>query len=608
MADANDALEERPYTDEDWREGLLSRLRLVVFGMLVLGGLTTLFGIRTENTRLFGAIIVVSSFVLLVLLSARGLSIRFRSRAAVIAFGSTAFVSYFFAGFLSGPAVASALTMILAALLIGKHALVGLLAVFATLHFSLGAAVGLGVWDGPAAADMNPTDPVIWARTGIASTVLWIGVGFSVLFVVNTIERNLNRRRAALAEKDEALAQLQAEIAERQSAEKARREAELLATQAQKLDAIGRLAAGIAHDFNNALLVVQGWNDMRSETDASDDDRDATRSIEQAVQQGAYLSKQLLAFARKDVRTPHYMSIDKLVDELANTLRRLLRAGIELRVNAGSGASVFADESQLQQVLLNLVINARDALPEGGTIDIEVRTSDAPESRAGHDEWVVIEVRDDGVGMDEQVRGLAFEPFFTTKTRSQGTGLGLSTVFGIVKQSGGEVELHSAPQQGTTVRVFLPAAKEERGEPEAVAESDAERTIDARVLVLEDDPLALKLIIRSLERSGMSCQPAVDGDEALDAIANSDDAFDMLCSDAVFPGASLGKVIAAFEQQSPGAGILICSGYVREELAIKGVESGAYGFLAKPFTRRDLIEKVEATLASRKSQEPSSRH
>lgn len=598
VADPNHQAETRPATDEDWREGLLVRFRVLVIGTLVVGGLIATVGGCAEGMRVFGIVIVATSLALIVILSSKQLSVRTRSFAAVLTFGAAAFVSYFFAGFLSGPAVAAAFTMILAALLIGKRALIACIAIFATLHLSLGTAVGLGIWTGPQPADMNPIDPVVWFRTGVTAIVLWTGIGFSVLFVVNAVERNLNRRQAALAEKDEALAQLQTEIAERQSAEKARREAELLATQAQKLDAIGRLAAGIAHDFNNALLVVQGWNDMRGETDETDDDRDATRSIEQAVQQGAYLSKQLLAFARKDVRTPHYMSIDRLVGELANTLRRLLRAGIELRVNTQSGAFVYADESQLQQVLLNLVINARDALPEGGNIDIEVRKSSAPEGGSDHDDWVVIEVRDDGVGMDEQVRGLAFEPFFTTKTRSQGTGLGLSTVFGIVKQSGGEVELRSTPEQGTSVSVFLPAAEESQIEVEPPTETDTERVIDARVLVLEDDPLALKLIVRSLERSGMSCLPVSDGDEALAAIADSDEPFDLLCSDAVFPGASLRKVIAAFERHSPGAGILICSGYVREELAIRGVESGAYAFLGKPFTRRDLIEKVEGTLAS----------
>ncbi len=598
MADANDPVETKPYTDEDWREGLLARLRTLMFGILALGGLTTTVGARAEGMRTFGIIMIVISVVLIVILSSKRLSVLARSLASVFAFGGASFVSYFFAGILSGPAVAAALTVILAALLIGQRALIVTVVIFATLHLSLGAAVGLGVWEGPQPADLNPSDPIIWFRTGFTAIVVWMGIGFSVLFVVRTVERNLNRRQAAMAEKDEALARLQTEIVERQSAEKARREAELLATQAQKLDAIGRLAAGIAHDFNNALLVVQGWNDMRSETDRDDDDRDATRSIEQAVQQGAYLSKQLLAFARKDVRTPHYMSIDKLVDELANTLRRLLRAGIELRVNAKSGASVFADEAQLQQVMLNLVINARDALPEGGTINIEVRKTGAPEGASDHDDWIVIEVRDDGVGMDEQVRGLAFEPFFTTKTRSQGTGLGLSTVFGIVKQSGGEVEIESTPDHGTTVSVYLPAAEESQAEGESPATGEVERVIDARVLVLEDDPLALKLIMRSLERSGMTVTPAVDGDEALEKLGDVDEPFDMLCSDAVFPGASLAEVIAAFEQHSPGAGILICSGYVREELAIKGVESGVYGFLAKPFTRQDLIEKVEATLAA----------
>ncbi len=569
-----------------------------MIGVLMLGGLTTTVGARAEGMRTFGLFVVGLALALIVVLSSKRLPVFVRSLASVLTFGAASFVSYFFAGFLSGPAAAAALTVVLAALLIGKRALIATIAIFTTLHLSLGAAVGLGFWEGPQAADLNPSDPVIWIRTGLTALVFWSGIGFSVLFVVRTVERNLNRRHAALAEKDEALERLQTEIAERQSAEKARREAELLATQAQKLDAIGRLAAGIAHDFNNALLVVQGWNDMRGENDKSDDDRDATRSIEQAVQQGAYLSRQLLAFARKDVRTPHYLSIDRLVGELANTLRRLLRAGIELRVNATSRVSVFADEAQLQQVLLNLVINARDALPEGGEIVINVRKAAAPEGVTGHDDWAVIEVQDNGIGMDEEVRGLAFEPFFTTKTRSQGTGLGLSTVFGIVKQSDGEVQIISAPGEGTTVSVYLPAGEESRAEAASSESRDAERTIDARVLVLEDDPLALKLIMRSLERSGMTVVPSADGDQALATIGDSDQPFDLLCSDAVFPGASLAEVIAAFEQHSPDAGVLICSGYVREELAIKGVEAGTYGFLAKPFARQDLIEKVEAMLAT----------
>ena len=212
--------------------------------------------------------------------------------------------------------------------------------------------------------------------------------------------------------------------------------------------------------------------------------------------------------------------------------------------------------------------------------------------------WVVIEVEDNGVGMDEQVRNLAFEPFFTTKESGQGTGLGLSTVFGIVRQTDGHVELASEPSKGTTITLYFLAADVSLADPAPIAAERSAEDIDARVLVLEDDPLARKLIVRSLERAGLDAVACEDGDAAVEKLAEDAQHYDILCSDAVFPGAPLSKVIKTFQEHSPGAPVLVCSGYIREEIAISGVESGEWEFLAKPFTNRQFIDKVRSMLAA----------
>ena len=537
-----------------------------------------------------GFIAMLTSLLLIGILSSSRIPLFGRSLATAIVVSLTALATYAGGGFLAGPATSMTFALVVVALLFGRSTFMAMLAFYALLPFVAALLVWQGYWDGPPIDDFDPTMPITWIRSGIISIVMWAAVGFSVLFVKDTIEGNL-------AQKDAALARLRAE-------EEARNRAEETAAQAQKLDAVGRLAAGIAHDFNNALLVVQGWNELRAGSNKTDFEKEAGESIDKAVQHGAFLARQLLTFARKDVRSPRALSIDHVVAETAATLGRLLPANIELRVDAASGETVFADEAQLQQVIINVAINSRDAMPEGGEITIGTRLSDAPKAwspddgQAAPSRWIAVEVTDDGVGMDEQIRELVFEPFFTTKERGQGTGLGLATSYGIVRQSGGHIAIQSAPGRGTTITIYLPAIAAEPDE-ESTATADAmSGDISARTFLVEDSPEALQFMTQMMEAHGMDVTARADGDSALQQLAADSESYELLVCDAVFPGAPMSEVLAAFRKHSPDAPILICSGYVQEGLAIPDLEDGQWDFLAKPFGIDEFIGKIRALLGS----------
>ena len=572
----------------DWREGLLNRVRIVLFAVLAFSGFITLIAARTHSMYLIAAIATITSLSLIVLIASRRISLFVRSLTVVVVIACTAVFSYWGAGYLAGPAVTAAFALIIAVLLFGRRAFIALLVLFSTLPFLAALLIWLGVWQGPPATDFDPTTPLTWVRTGLMSIVMWGAAGFAVLFVKDTIEGNLEQKEAALS-------RLRAE-------EQARSLAEETAAQAQKLDAVGRLAAGIAHDFNNALLVVQGWNELRAGSDETNLEKEAGESIDKAVEQGAFLARQLLTFARKDIRKPRALSIDDVVADTGATLARLLPANIELRVDTASDETVFADEAQLQQVIINVAINSRDALPEGGEITISTCRSNAPDGWSPHDgqelpeSWVTVEVADNGVGMDEQIRELVFEPFFTTKERGQGTGLGLATSYGIIRQSGGHIAIDSAPGRGTTVQLYLPtvaALPELTGTATSAA---TDNSVRARTFLVEDSPEALNFMIHMMENQGMSVTACADGDTALEQLAADAEPYDFLVCDAVFPGAPMSTVIETFRQHSPYAPILVCSGYMREGLAMQSLEGSKWDFLAKPFGIDEFAEKTRALL------------
>ncbi|MGA2792596.1 MAG: PAS domain S-box protein [Roseiarcus sp.] len=374
--------------------------------------------------------------------------------------------------------------------------------------------------------------------------------------------------------------------------------------QAQKMEAIGQLTGGIAHDFNNLLTVISGNLEMLEASLDSPGQRELVKEAQDAAQDGAKLTAQLLAFGRRQPLNPKLVDIDQIVSSFSDFLRRTLGEAIQLRmIVTGSPHQAVVDASQLQNALLNLVLNARDAMPRGGRLTIEISQTqlDAdyaqmyPEVRTGR--YVLISVTDTGTGMPPEVRQRAFEPFFTTKPAGAGTGLGLSMVYGFVRQSGGYVQLYSEPGQGTSLRIFLPSASpaQEKREPSAhEADSAPLPRGSETILVVEDDPRVRRVAIARLRSLGYQVIEAAKGAAAL-AILSKHPEIAMIFTDVVMPGGMSGDELAqAALAVRPDVKILLTSGYAEPAVASQGLSAGAW--LKKPYTAAELARKIRSIL------------
>jgi PAS domain S-box-containing protein len=381
----------------------------------------------------------------------------------------------------------------------------------------------------------------------------------------------------------------------------AQRRAEEQLREAQKMEAVGRLAGGVAHDFNNVLSVILSYTDMAVHAlHAADPLRADLEEVLQAAKRAEGLTRQLLAFSRRQILTPEPIDLGQLVETVAKMLRRLIGEDIELEVRAARPlAMIKADRGQLEQVLMNLAVNARDAMPEGGRLTIEI-TNEAldPEAALALEvppgAYVALTIADTGCGMDEATRAQAFEPFFTTKDVGKGTGLGLSMVYGIVRQSGGGISLASTPGAGATFRIFLP----QHAEParrEAAAPALVQRPSGLeRILVVDDEPAVLNVVRRSLAASGYDVLVAPNAAEALKLCAQHGDSLRLVLTDVVMPGMGGRELAAKLAPLCPNARMLFMSGYTDDDLARRGVLGNA--FLRKPFDRQTLVAKVRSVL------------
>lgn len=568
-----------------WRETLLSRVSYACLAIF-LGAMAFSLILRRPTAMLWFGVILGVAFVILQVLVRCGFSYRFRAWTVVTSLVIASAYFYWYAGMQAGSVLAAAFCIVLAAMLLGRTAFLAVFVAMVAGLFGIWLSISTGFWAGPS----PPVDSVSleerWFRSNLVTAVFWLGLGYAVLFVVAAVESHVDKLRE--------------EAKQRREAQKQRREAEQVAAQAQKLEALGQLSAGIAHDFNNALLVLRGWNEILQEDDSAETKKQATSAIGQAIDQSEQLTRQLLTFGRSQMRTPRYLSISDVIEKTTETLGRLFPSRVNLAVDIDEAGYVFADESQMQQLIFNLVINARDALKDGGRIDVRCRRAEAADTahlEKNSDSWVLVEVEDDGVGMDEETKHRIFEPFYTTKEKGKGTGLGLATVFGIVQQSNAWIDVESEPAKGTRFRMLFPSVEIAPQSEDRPARANRRAVRTGRVLVLEDDPLARELLIFALDNAGFATVEAADGDEALDRIKNDDGMFDLLSADAVFPGAGLEEVIATFEQYNPHGGILICSGYIPDDIALPGLESGQYEYLSKPFTAERLIERITSMLA-----------
>jgi two-component system, cell cycle sensor histidine kinase and response regulator CckA len=364
--------------------------------------------------------------------------------------------------------------------------------------------------------------------------------------------------------------------------------------QSQKMETVGQLAGGVAHDFNNILASISGFAELlRDDLEPGDPRRVDAEEIVKGTRRGAELTKQLLAFSRKQVLQPVTVDLNLVVEETATMLRPLLGAALHLvTLPAPTQAPVFADRTQLEQVLVNLALNARDAMPEGGTLTIEVGVRPAEGARPA---LATIEVTDTGTGMAPDVESRAFEPFFTTKPMGQGTGLGLATVHGIVQQSGGTVQLRTAPGAGTTFAVSLPLAAPMPAIAEPPADS-APPAVAGTVLLVEDEEAVRTIAQRILQRAGYQVLTARHGADALRALAEAPTRVDVLLSDVAMPEMGGVELAALAAAQSPGIGVVLMSGYANAAVGTIGKGEVVHRFLAKPFTAPALLSALREAM------------
>ncbi len=395
----------------------------------------------------------------------------------------------------------------------------------------------------------------------------------------------------------------------------ARKAAENEQLEAQKLESIGRLAGGIAHDFNNVLFAIKGYAELLSE-DLSPDRRgtldadDARRSVEaisDAATRAATLTAQLLAFSRRQIVRPEVVDLNHAITTVEPMLRRLMGEQVQLVVKPDDGVGrLRVDHGQLDQILLNLAINARDAMPRGGTITIESSNESLDDAYArDHLEvepgpYVVLAVTDTGEGMDAETREHIFEPFFTTKEKRHGTGLGLATTYGIVRQAGGHIRLDSEPGMGSSFKLYFPRVHDPADPAEAL-HTDWAQPGSGTVMVVEDETSVRELTSVVLRRAGYEVTAVGDGADAMARLDDQPGSIDVLVTDVVMPGMSGIDLAERVINRYPKAGIVLLSGYNAETLDLDRVVRRGALFLSKPVTSTDLLDAVRRSSGRRGS-------
>jgi signal transduction histidine kinase/ActR/RegA family two-component response regulator len=421
---------------------------------------------------------------------------------------------------------------------------------------------------------------------GENQALIWTGSLFIVLqmVVIGALTRNVLQRRKA----ERALARTEADL-----------------RQSQKMDAIGRLAGGIAHDFNNLLTIINGHAALLRESPDGLASRDAEMSvdeIEKAGNQAAVLTRQLLAFSRKQMLQARVVNLNEIVRDLESMLGRLIGERIALTTALEPDLrNLSVDPGQIQQALMNLVVNARDAMPEGGRIVITTRNADrfpdaATALTCGDCPCVVLEVRDTGHGMTPQTRAQIFEPFFTTKPEGKGTGLGLAMVYGIIRQSGGWIDVVSEVGDGTTFTLYFPATD---ATPQPVDRTPAPpgvKGVPARLLVVEDQPEVRELAVSALRRAGHEVFEASDGDEAFARFGEFATDVELLLTDVVMPGMNGRELAEHMRARNADLLVVFMSGYTDEILDQESLVGPGAEFLAKPFTPGALVRQVDRLL------------
>lgn len=399
----------------------------------------------------------------------------------------------------------------------------------------------------------------------------------------------------------EARDDLEARVQER-TAEAAKLQQQLF--QAQKIESVGRLAGGIAHDFNNILTAITGFSEfLMAGIPVGDLRRGDVQEIAAAAERAAALTRQLLAFSRRQVLEPKVLDVNAVVATLEPMLRRLIGEHIELKSNLAAGlGTVKADPGQIEQVIMNLVVNSRDAMPLGGKISIETADVQLTEDYARlHMDTrpgpcVMLSISDTGCGMDAATQARIFEPFFTTKELGKGTGLGLAMVYGIVKQSGGNIYVYSEPGHGTSFKIYLPRIESAATPVFAAPAADRPARGSETILLVEDDDSVRKFVRRALSGCGYRVLEASRAEEAIPAVERHGKDIDLVLTDVVMPGLRGPEVVRRLKALRPGIRVIFMSGYTDQDMFERDMLGPQAIYLQKPLTLRTLSEKVREVL------------
>jgi two-component system cell cycle sensor histidine kinase/response regulator CckA len=394
------------------------------------------------------------------------------------------------------------------------------------------------------------------------------------------------------------------DISERKQAEELLRRRDEQLRQSQKMEAVGRLSGGIAHDFNNLLGVIIGYSESIEQRVAPDDPiRKSAAEIRKAGERAASLTHQLLAFSRQRVLQPQILDLNALVTDMGMMLKRLIGMHIDLTTNLATRLErVKAEQSQIEQVIVNLVVNARDAMPEGGKLRIETSNLDVNESFASSfpflqpGPYVVLTVTDSGIGMDAETRRHIFEPFFTTKGPGKGTGLGLATVYGVVKQSGGGVIVDSEPGKGSTFRILLPQTKERPAMAPPEETSAKELNGTGTILLVEDEEALLNLAADRLKERGYTVMTARDGVHALEVARSFHGSIDLLLTDIMMPRMGGLALARSLSESRPGIRVVFMTGHAERDASYREAMRAGVESIQKPFSHEQLIRAVRQAL------------
>jgi signal transduction histidine kinase/FixJ family two-component response regulator len=570
----------------DWRPAIIRQAAIAV---CVAGAGLVAAGLGTQTLELGSPIAIFA--IVGCLASAWTLTPWGRGRSRVQAFVVVAFgafgglVAVWQVGAVMNAGIALLVSVLLAGALLDRRWAAGLLVFHGAALIAFGYAIETGwvVLQSPQSAD--PSVFANWVRLGIVFIAVTGAIVFALLAVVNQIDR-------ARAEAWHMVEALRREQAERARLEAEREEARRAVIQAQHLESMGRFAGGVAHDFNNLLTVILA---TAGELEQAGDgrSREVGREITQAAHSAAALTKQLLAVGKRDLWRPEPIDVDMAIAALEKPIRRLLPEDVALVVDLhGEGTKCFVDPSHFQQVALNLAINARDAMPKGGILTISTARADLDTAPA-----MLLTVRDTGVGMSAELREHIFEPFFTTKDKGRGTGLGLASVYGIVQRAMGRITVDSEPGEGSTFRVWWPVGDEASAPADARAPGPSRPEIRSHlILVAEDEATVRAPMCRALERAGYETLEAKDGTEALSILRKNARHIALFCTDAIMPGVPLADVLAELRSTRPELPVLLCSGYVEEDLVRRDIEAGRGAFLQKPYSMEALVAAIDGLL------------